>query len=145
MYKCKHFDIKELVSKAVYYKFGEFAWCFFDEDILKDLDIIRESWGSPLTINNWHSGGQYNESGLRSNVDSIVKNKIAPYLSGHVLAKAFDIKPQNKKSKEFHTFLWNFLKTGKLKAFKRLENGQLTPDWIHIDALRTQNGNPEIF
>ena len=43
MYKCEHFKIQELVSKIVYDRFKDFAWSFFDENVLKDLDTIIES------------------------------------------------------------------------------------------------------
>ena len=36
MYKCEHFKIQELVSKIVYDRFKDFAWSFFDENVLKD-------------------------------------------------------------------------------------------------------------
>ena len=48
MKKCKHFGIKELVSKIVFDRWGEKAWMFFDTDILEDLDTIREHWGSAI-------------------------------------------------------------------------------------------------
>ena len=145
MYKCKNFTLVELVSPAVYNKFGEFAWSFFDEDVLQDLDTIRDAWGSAITINDWIHKGQFSQSGLRCNIDSLVVLKNVPYLSGHVLAKAFDLKPNNKKYKEFYDFLWRLLNSGKLKAFKRLESFKNAPTWGHVDALRTQSGKPEIF
>lgn len=145
MYKCKHFMIRELVSPKVYEKFGDFAWSFFDEDIVKDLDFVRGQWGSGIIINDYAFGGQYKESGLRCNVDSIVVTKVVPYLSGHVLAKGFDLKPKNKDIEGFYNFLWDLMKTGKLKKFRRLENIKYTPSWVHIDALQTMNNLPEIF
>lgn len=45
MYKCKYFTIKELVSPVVYKTWGEKAWMFFDEDVLKQLDAIIEELG----------------------------------------------------------------------------------------------------
>ena len=156
MYKCKHFDIKELVSPAVYRKFGEFAWAIFDPEILKELDFIRDEWEKYLKaqggtnidpaiiINDWSSGGQYRESGYRCNVDSIVVAKKSPYLSGHGLAKGFDLKPKNKQYKEFYNFMANLISSGKLKKFKRLENISETPTWTHADCLQTKNDGLEI-
>ena len=59
MYKCEHFKIQELVSKIVYDRFKDFAWSFFDENVLKDLDTIRDYHKMPITINNWHLGGSF--------------------------------------------------------------------------------------
>lgn len=146
MHKCKYFKIQELVSRAVYLQFGEFAWSFFDPEYLKELDLIRETWGAAIIINNWAAGGQYNESGLRSNVDSLVKGKTKPYLSGHVLAKGCDLKPADmKRFKELYNHIWKLMNSGKLKYFKRLENFKSTPTWVHIDGLQTSNGKPQIF
>ena len=107
MFTCKHFPyIQELVSPTVYNyytpRYGEeFIWSFFDKGVLKDLDTIRKEWGSPITINDWSWGGKYIESGLRCNKDDIVERVTTPYLSGHILAKAFDLKPKNRNYKEF--------------------------------------------
>ena len=55
-YRCIYFGIKELVSPIVYDKWKEQAWMFFDENVLQDLDKIRETYGSPIIINNWANG-----------------------------------------------------------------------------------------
>ena len=93
MYRCEFFGIQELVSPIVYQRYGHFAWNFFDERTLQDLDLTREKWGKPLVINNWKNGGGYTQSGLRCNVDPLVKGKTEPYLSAHCLGRGFDIKP----------------------------------------------------
>lgn len=155
MYKCKYFSIKELVSPAVYNKYGDFAWRFFDEQTLKDLDTIRKEYNSSIIINDWVWGGQFKESGLRSNADSIVKTKTEPYLSGHVLAKAFDLKDSKvlshnmswqkklETNKKLYSLVWGLMKQGKLKSFQRMEHIRHTATWVHVDALRA--GKPTIF
>ena len=156
MYKCKYFGIKELVSKIVYQKFGEFAWSFFDEDVLKDLDAIREGWEAHLkakfpndkagiVINNWAAGGNLSQCGLRANVDPLVKSKTGLYCSGHCFAKAFDGHPVNGRYKEFYNFVCDFIKAGKTKKIKRVENFKSTPTWVHFDAFQTAGNKIYIF
>lgn len=150
MYKCKHFGVKELVSREVYNfyqpRYGEnFIWCFFHKDVLEDIDTIREAYGGGIIINNWAVGGQYNESGLRSNVDSLVKAKKTPYLGGHNLAVGFDMKPSDRNYKRLHSVVWDLMNKGKLKRLKRLENMKSTPTWVHTDGLETTTGKPQIF
>lgn len=156
MYKCKYFGIKELVSKIVYQKFGDFAWSFFDEDVLKDLDDIREGWEAYLKtrfpkdkagiiINNWATGGELSQCGLRTNADPLVKAKSSVYCSGHCLAKAFDGHPVNGRYKEFHNFVCDFINQGKTRKIKRVENFNSTPTWCHIDAFQTSNNQLSIF
>lgn len=145
MYKCKHFGIKELVSNLVYAKFGEQAWQFFNKEVLEDLDTIREAWGGAIIINNWAAGGQYKESGLRSNMDSILKGKKALYLSAHVLGCGFDLKANNGKNKDLHTLVCNLIKQKRLKKFRRVENFASTPTWVHVDGFQTAIDTLVIF
>ena len=39
MYKCKFFNITELVSQQVFYRYGEFAWGFFTNEFKGTLNI----------------------------------------------------------------------------------------------------------
>ena len=68
MYKCQYFGIKELVSPIVYDKWKEQAWMFFSADALKDLDLIRETYGHPIIINNCRSDNtkKYRHAFVRS-------------------------------------------------------------------------------
>jgi hypothetical protein len=44
-YKPKNFSLKELVSPAVYAKYGEKAWEFFDRRVLVNLQFFRDTFG----------------------------------------------------------------------------------------------------
>lgn len=152
MYKCKYFGIKELVSKAVYDYFrvygDNFIWCFFDGEVLKDLDTIRESWGKPLIINNWSGGGSLSQCGLRSNIEPLTKERSAknkPYLGGHNLGKGFDLHDKGGNNRGLFEHVSNLIKTGKLKKMKRLEDFVSTPTWVHVDALQSVNDGLCIF
>lgn len=150
MYTCQYFGIKELVSKLVYNfykpKYGEsFIWKFFDEDVLRDLDTIRQTWGRGIIINNWSSGGSLSQCGLRCNVDPLVKEKTTPYLGGHNLAKGFDLHDSKNENAKLYNHVQNLIKNNKLKTFRRVENIKSTPTWVHVDALRTNSNQLEIF
>lgn len=145
MYRCKYFTLKELVSPAVYNHFGEFAWNFLHEGMLKDLDIIRgDIWGKPLLINTWAFGGQFKESGFRCNTDSIVRSKKTPYCSGHVLGRAYDLKPENIDDlpKLYQALQLNY---HKLKTISRMESIVSAPTWIHVDDLEQRGNCIKIF
>ncbi len=163
MYKCKHFDIKEIVSKIVYDyytpRYGEdFIWGFFQEQALKELDFIREEWerylsgitkykyvSKAIVINNWSFGGEFTQRGLRSNLDPMVREKDIPYVSAHCLAIGFDLEPVNKLYTVFHAFLWDLMLKRKLKFFRRLECLKSAPTWGHIDGMNTPDGKPVEF
>ena len=145
MYKCKWFTLKELVSPAVYHKFGEFAWNFLDDGMKKDIDLLREViWGKALFINTWGFGGQYKESGFRCNTDSIVKAKTTPYCSAHTLGRGFDLKPENIKDVPI---LHNKIQLNfhRFSTVSRIESIDSAPTWIHLDNLEDRGNCIKIF
>lgn len=135
MYKCQYFSIQELVSPIVYNKWGQQAWMFFDEDVLRELDFIRETFGTPIIINNWAKSGNLKQCGLRSNMDELVKNKKTLYLSAHIMGKAFDLHSGFGNHRKLFDVIYDLIKKGKLKKFKRLENFNNTITWVHTDTF----------
>lgn len=83
----KYFDIRELVCQHVHSKFGEKSWMFFSDKHLNLLLILRRDiYKAPMTINNWHIGGSYDERGLRCNICNLAKSKTIKsqvYMSAH--------------------------------------------------------------
>ena len=137
MYKCTYFGIKELVSPIVYDKWKEQAWMFFDENVLQDLDKIRETYGSPIIINNWAKG--LKQCGLRSNMDEMVKSKKTLYLSAHTMGKGFDLHCFYGHNNKLWQHCYNLIKSKKLKTFKRLEDIKNTNGWTHTDTFQSDN------
>ena len=139
MYKCKYYKLQELVPPDVYQKFGDFAWRFFGENELKDIDTIREYHG-PITINNWHIGGNLRNCGLRTNLYE--KNKL--YCSAHLMGKAFDLHSSNIK--KLYSDINILFAGGKLKAIKRIESPLTTKyNWCHVESFRTDKKELEVF
>lgn len=136
MYKCTYYTIKELISPIVYNQWSDRAWMFFDEDVLRDLDTIRETYGSGIIINNWATGGNLKQCGLRSNMDELVKSKKTLYLSAHCFAKGFDLHCAKGNNQKLWQHVYNLILNKKLKKFKRLENIKVTPTWTHADCFQ---------
>ena len=61
----KNFVIQEFVYPEIFEKYGEKAQWFIDKRIVQACQLLRDKVGRSITINNWHSGGRYEESGLR--------------------------------------------------------------------------------
>ena len=133
--KSKYFKIQELVSKKVYDKYGEQAWMFIDTKLIKVLDLLREHFNKPITINNWMWGGTLEQRGLRTNLDELVKKKTEKgtlYISQHILGKAADFNVKGLSSEEVYK---EILKNrGKFYLISRIENIDSTPTWVHIDC-----------
>ncbi len=52
IYKCKYFQIEELVCNHVLQSYPENqAWSFLDEDLKKTIDVIREILDISFVIN----------------------------------------------------------------------------------------------
>lgn len=133
--KSKYFKIQELVSKKVYDKHGEQAWMFIDTKLIKVLDLLREHFNRPITVNNWLWGGALEQRGLRTNLDELVKNKTEKgtlYISQHILGKAVDFNVKGLSSEEVYK---EILKNkNKFYLISRIENIDSTPNWVHIDC-----------
>lgn len=151
MFKPVFFGIKELVSPVVYNKWKEQSFMFFEEDFLKDLDLIRELWGSPIIINNWANGGNLKQCGLRSNLDELMKSSTAKgelNLSAHSMGKAVDLHDKLGRNLKLYDFVFKLLKQGKFKVIKRLEDWNKTytgGGWVHIDCYQPLNATYNIF
>lgn len=131
----KYFKIEELVSKKVYKKYGENAWQFIDPRLIKVIDLLREHFNKPITVNNWLWGGQLEQRGLRTNLDELVKSKTEKgtlYISQHILGKAIDFNVKGLSSQE----VYNEILKNKEKFYliSRIENIEKTPTWCHIDV-----------
>ncbi|TNE75521.1 MAG: hypothetical protein EP334_10150 [Gammaproteobacteria bacterium] len=85
MYRCKHFDIRELVPEQEYRAYGEACWWFLDVRMLMTLDALRERYGL-VVVNTWHSPvlqqhyGYRHQSGFRNRHQYA---SMADYLKSH--------------------------------------------------------------
>lgn len=134
MIKCDHFDLEELVSEKVFKKYGQGAWAFFDPRALMVLDWLREAIDRPITINNWVWGGDLDERGFRSNLDSIVKNKTDEdilYCSAHMRGMAFDLNVEGMTTQEVKD--WLDANKDSLPYNIRIEEN--THGWLHFDVV----------
>lgn len=130
--KSKYFKIQELVSKKVYDKYGEQAWMFIDTKLIKILDLLREHFGKPITVNNWMWGGTLEQRGLRANKDELVANKKDYYISQHCLGKAVDFNVKGLSAQEVYDEILR--NKDKFYLISRIENIKDTPTWVHIDC-----------
>lgn len=137
-----YFDIRELVCRHVYEKFGRYAWSFFDPRLLDTLLVIREKIGKPIVVNNWASGGQHTQRGYRCNLCPIPKEKTSLeklYMSAHCQGMAVDFNVVGMSVAETH----RWLKENQifLPHAIRLESQRSAPTWIHID-MRSDGMQP---
>lgn len=133
--KSKHFIIQELVSEKVWVKYSETAWQFIDPRLLITLDYIREAFNRPITINDWNRLGNFEQRGLRTNLDAIVKrrtNQNKLYCSAHCFGQAADFDVKGLTAEEVRQ--WLIFNSDSLPYPIRLEAGV---NWVHLDVRDT--------
>ena len=130
--RSRYFKIQELVSEAVYKKYGEKSWEFIDSRLIKVLDLLREHFNKPITVNNWLWGGNLQQRGLRANKDELVANKKDYYISQHCLGKAVDFNVKGLSAQEVYDEILRNIE--KFYLISRIENIKDTPTWVHIDV-----------
>ena len=134
MYKCKHFEVYELVDPMTYTERGDKSWHLLDPKMLKLIDVLRD-WLGPATINNWYWDGHRENSGLRT--------PQSPYYrkySQHSFGRAFDMLFKNYTAEEVRAIIED--RIDELLALTGLdsitvENGVA---WLHIDNRNNNAG-----
>lgn len=126
------FILQEFVPKEIYDQFGDNSIWFIDKDIVLLADFIRSRFGKPMTINNWHSGGQFNNRGFR-----MPNCATGGFLSQHKLKNAIDFNIEGKTPQEVYKDIMDnqdmYLKAGATTV----EDIEYTNGWNHIDKRYT--------
>lgn len=123
MHKPKYFIIQELVPPQVYEDRGEAAWELLDERLIITLDQLRDVYG-PIIVNNWHTGGDREWSGLRTE-----ESPFGTRYSQHRFGRAADC-----------LFMWadaNSVRDDILRDpsnFIFINSIELDTSWLHFDV-----------
>lgn len=142
IYRCTYFKLQELVCPDVYNQYGEAAWGFFDETLLRTIDLLHDRLGRAMIGNNWHTGGTQQESGLRclkcSQNQAAIKGGYM-YMSAHTRGQAFDFHVVGMLPEE--TRQWIINNQNILPYPIRLEEGV---NWVHLDMMKNDLGKKVI-
>lgn len=125
MYKCKWFNIKELVSKETYAKRGEKSWQLMDDRLLMTIDKLREKYGK-MTINSWSFGGNRNWAGLRTSDSPWYST-----YSQHTFGRAVDIIFNDITAEEVRK---DILADPDSDVFASINSFEEGTSWLHIDV-----------
>ena len=121
------FTLKELVCRHTYERYPTTAWRFLDYDALYTLLVLRRDvLQVPLICNS----GEHTQRGLRCNMCPIVREKTRPYLSGHIMGKAFDLVSPAMTAARMRSLI--ALHYDLIPVPIRIEAGV---DWLHFDTL----------
>lgn len=125
-YRCTHFRLEELVPPGVFAARGEAAWELLDPAALVTLDALRTHFG-PIVVNNWHDGGAYKESGLRS-----FTSTTGAVWSQHRYGRAFDVKAAQATPQEVYEYI--LAHPDSFPHLSTLEDIRYTATWVHFDV-----------
>lgn len=131
----KYFDLREVVSKQVYDRYGQQAWQFFDSRLLAVVVWLREGMKIPLVCNNWANGGKFDERGFRANLDPSVATKTKKgqlYCSAHNRGQGIDLSSGKASANEMRAWIRKNINSCPYPI--RLENDKSAPTWCHIDV-----------
>lgn len=132
----KHFTIQEFVYPEAYEKYGEKSIDLIDKRLIYIAEFLREDIGLPVTINDWHIGGQFHESGLRD-----PNTKTGSPLSAHKKGKAIDPKVKGWDGKMWYDYVRR--NAAKLYALglRRIEDRKIATTWCHMDTKEHEELN----
>ena len=125
-FRPKYFALQELVGPEFFQKWGERSWEWLRPELLQTIDQIREKFGS-VTINNWHVGGVFKESGLRDFITSTGAGN-----SLHKYGCAMDCKFQGVKPAEVQSYILS--RPEMFPLLTCMEDAEITKTWLHVDV-----------
>jgi hypothetical protein len=121
----EHFVVQEFVPPEVYEKTGEPSIQLIDPAMTAFIQSIREDLGKPITINNWHKGGQFKYRGFRPEGCGVGAGH-----SAHLSGKALDFDVEGYLADEIREYL--VANKDKYPMITRLEDAV---NWVHADCL----------
>lgn len=128
----ENFILKEFVDPVTYSERGENSIHLIDDRIITLAQYFRTLYGA-TTINNWHNGGQYKESGLRRSDTSTG----AKY-SQHKFGRAVDLKFSDTTVQKVYQDIMDNKQMFYNAGLRVVENISATPTWLHIDVRNTE-------
>ena len=61
----EHFELTEFINPDIYKVFGDNSRWFINPDLIKLVEFIRSYFNKSIIINNWATGGDLSNCGLR--------------------------------------------------------------------------------
>jgi hypothetical protein len=131
----EHFILEEFINPDTFKREKDNGLSLIDKKLFDIAEFIRVDLGVPITINDWHTGGQYHESGLRDK-----NSTTGAKLSQHKLGKAIDVKAKGYGGAEWYDYVKKNAKKLYDLGVRRIEDKSIATTWLHIDT-KEHGGN----
>lgn len=125
----KYFDCREYVDARTWGVLGVKSAWLIDPKIVAICDLIREKAGVPVTVNNWHMGGNYDSSGYRAIWDAT-----GGKLSQHRCGRAADVKVKGLIPLRVFQIIHANKAEFEAAGLTTMEDLRFTPTWTHLDC-----------
>ena len=102
---------------------------FIRPEIIAIAELTRAKTGAPVTINNWATGGNYSESGLRT-----FSSSTGAAWSLHKWGAAIDVKVKGLSTEKVFKIIFENESAFFAEGARRIEDIAFTPTWLHIDC-----------
>jgi hypothetical protein len=155
----KNFLVQEFVPQKIFEKYGDASLWFYgdaslwfiDPKIVSLAQLIRDYFGKSMTINNWHSGGNFNYRGFRNDsfyyqwdADiSAYKSKRKGKLSQHRMGRAIDFNISGITADEIRAEIMKNESMWIEAGVTTMEHEAYSKTWCHLDIRYT--GKDKIF
>ena len=130
MKEAPNFVIQEFVDPVTYSQRGEKSLELIDERIVKLAQVFRDYFKARVTINDWHTGGHYKESGLRT-----FDTTTGARLSQHKFGRAIDMKIEGYEAEGVRSEIRKNAEYFMAHGLTTIEKD--TPGWVHVDCRWT--------
>ena len=126
-----NFVLQEVVDEETYNKYGDRSIWFIDDRIIQSAQTLRTALDIPLTINNWHIGGDRNYSGLRPHDAPVGSQR-----SQHKFGRALDIISPRMTAQEMRDYIMSHQ-----YDFPFITTIEDKVSWLHIDCRNRDMSN----
>ena len=133
----QYFKLEEIVDSKTFKQYGLDCWQLFPLASLTMLENIRKFFNVPITVNNWHIGGDFQYRGYRP-----VWCPIGATRSPHKTGKAFDMDVQGITAEEARSIIKADMGNPLLANIQRIE---AEVNWLHIDIMPPPQGKERIY
>jgi len=127
----KNFSLQEFVSALIFERYGEKALWFIDDRMIQTCQKLRDSLGIPLKANNWHCGGDRDDSGLR-----VEGMKNYSPTNQHAFGRAINISSKDMSIKEMKQHIFD-----NKHNYPHITEIKCNNSWLHIDFRNTKSND----
>lgn len=167
-----NFDVRELVPKVTYQKFGNLSIRFIQRSALQWLQFSRSFFDAPHIVNNWHVGGNLNLRGYRppdagflrrlkrngfGDYSKKLRRELAEkgfdlelletgsWFSDHKMGIAFDYNVAGMTPDRTRSEILQNEELFMDYGLTTIEHGDFAPSWVHGSARETGESTIQII